>query len=251
MERSHHYSTSQIAALTGIHPNTVRMYEEIGFISTPERKSNGYRIFTDEHLLQIKLIRLALQVEIVQNDLRKEALAIIRASAERSYHTALLLTEERMTHIERDRCEAEKAIEIVRSLLTNDRSPAPDIKLNRKATALYLDTTIDRLRNWEMNGLLTVKRTENGYRIYNAEDLKRLTIIKVLRDAKYSIVSIHRLLKSLELDPSLDIKESLDTPLPDEDILSVCDKLLSSLDIAQKNSLAMIAILQELQDPKN
>jgi len=39
------YSTSQIAEIAGLHPNTVRMYEEWGLIQKPERKKNGYRVF--------------------------------------------------------------------------------------------------------------------------------------------------------------------------------------------------------------
>ena len=35
------YSTGQVAKITGIHPNTVRMYEEWGLIHKPERKANG------------------------------------------------------------------------------------------------------------------------------------------------------------------------------------------------------------------
>lgn len=40
----HTYSTSQTAEIIGIHPNTVRLYEELGLITPPERKPNGYRI---------------------------------------------------------------------------------------------------------------------------------------------------------------------------------------------------------------
>ena len=36
---------------------------------------------------------------------------------------------------------------------------------NRKETADYLHITIDTLRNWELHGLFTVKRSQNGYRI--------------------------------------------------------------------------------------
>ena len=35
------YSTSQIARIVGLHPNTVRLYEEWGLIQKPERKKNG------------------------------------------------------------------------------------------------------------------------------------------------------------------------------------------------------------------
>ena len=51
----HTYSTSQTAEIIGIHPNTVRLYEELGLITPPERKPNGYRIFTDLHLSLIHI----------------------------------------------------------------------------------------------------------------------------------------------------------------------------------------------------
>jgi DNA-binding transcriptional MerR regulator len=43
------------------------------------------------------------------------------------------------------------------------------------------------LRNWELNGLMAIKRRENGYRIYTEEDLMRLKIIRSLRCANYSL----------------------------------------------------------------
>ena len=35
------YSTGQIAGMVGLHPNTVRLYEEWGLIQKPELKKNG------------------------------------------------------------------------------------------------------------------------------------------------------------------------------------------------------------------
>ena len=67
------YSTSQIADKFGLHPNTIRLYENWGVISSPERKPNGYRAFTDEHIKQIEIVRLALRAEVLQNGLRKQA----------------------------------------------------------------------------------------------------------------------------------------------------------------------------------
>ena len=72
------YSTSQIADKFGLHPNTIRLYENWGVISSPERKSNGYRIYTDEHIKQIEIVRLALRAEVLQNGLRKKAIQIIQ-----------------------------------------------------------------------------------------------------------------------------------------------------------------------------
>ena len=65
------YKTAQVASIIGIHPNTVRMYEELELIPKAQRLSNGYRVFNDYHIEQFKLARTALKVEILQNGLRK------------------------------------------------------------------------------------------------------------------------------------------------------------------------------------
>ena len=60
------YSTSQTAGIVGLHPNTVRKYEEWGLLKTPERKPNGYRVYTDVHIKQFELAKKALQSVIVR-----------------------------------------------------------------------------------------------------------------------------------------------------------------------------------------
>jgi DNA-binding transcriptional MerR regulator len=52
------YRTSQLAKKLNIHPNTVRFYEKIKFISPVKREKNNYRLFTERHYLQIKIIKL-------------------------------------------------------------------------------------------------------------------------------------------------------------------------------------------------
>lgn len=39
--------TSDIAKAVGVHPNTVRLYEEWGFLPPIPRNLSGYRLFTD------------------------------------------------------------------------------------------------------------------------------------------------------------------------------------------------------------
>ena len=77
------YKTSEVAAMIGIHPNTVRLYEKLELISRPERLSNGYRVLTDFHIEQCRLVRLAFKVEVLQNGLRKKIIQVIKASANR------------------------------------------------------------------------------------------------------------------------------------------------------------------------
>ena len=75
------YKTVDIARMIGIHVNTVRLYEKCELIPKPERLNSGYRVFTDLHIEQFKLARAALQVEVLQNGLRKRAIDIIKVSA--------------------------------------------------------------------------------------------------------------------------------------------------------------------------
>ena len=85
------YRTSQIAKIIGVHPNTIRLYESLNFIPPVEREPNGYRVFTDLHLKQCRLLRLALQVEVVQNGLRKKIVDMIKRSAAGDYGGAITL----------------------------------------------------------------------------------------------------------------------------------------------------------------
>ena len=112
------YRTAEVASIIGIHPNTVRLYEALGLIPKPERKPNGYRIFTELHIAQLKLARLALQVEVLQNGLRKKILRMVKASAAGDFSTALSLTEDYLRQIRQERSNAEAAILIVKGILS-------------------------------------------------------------------------------------------------------------------------------------
>ncbi|MGN0561509.1 MAG: MerR family transcriptional regulator, partial [Candidatus Fimenecus sp.] len=110
-----------------------------------------------------------------------------------------------------------------------------------------LDISMDTLRNWEMNGLLTVKRKENGYRVYTDDDIRRLKVIRSLRCANYSLEAILRLLQQLSQNPNTDIRATLNTPKQSDDIISVCDRLIVSLSSAEKNAYKIRAMLQDMK----
>lgn len=241
------YKTSEVAHAIGIHPNTVRLYEKFGLIPKAERKANGYRVFTDFHIEQIKLARIALEVEVLQKGLRKQAISIIKTSALGKFNEAFYLTEDYIEKIRNEQKNAEEAIEITRKLLSNKVQEIGTKYFTRKEAADYLNVSIDALRNWEMNGLLKVKRKENGYRVYRDEDLKLLKIIRSLRCANYSLSAILRMLNVLDRNPEADIRKVIDTPKEDEDIISVCDKLLTSLNFAEKNAKIMLIQLDKMK----
>ena len=240
------YTTSDVAKIIGIHSNTVRLYEEWGLLPPIERKANGYRIFTDFHIEQLRLARLAFQIEVLQNGLRKKIILMVKTAATKDFDTALSLTAEYKVQLRQERGNAEEAINITNQLLcgvTEDNTKF----LRRKEVSDYLDISMDTLRNWEMNGLLAVKRKQNGYRVYTDEDMKQLKIIRSLRCAGYSLEAILRMLQQLSKNPSTDIRKALNTPKTDAEIVTVCDKLIVSLQNAEKNAENMIEMLEDMK----
>lgn len=240
------YRTSEVAAMIGIHPNTVRLYEELGLIPRPVRQTNGYRVFTDIHIEQLKLARLAFEIEVIQNGLRKKIIKMVKISAAGDYDTALKITQDYLAQVRQEIMNAEEAIEIVYQIL-NNRLEDNSCSLRRKEVSKRLNISMDTLRNWEMNGLLTVKRKQNGYRVYTDEDIKRLKIIRSLRCANYSLQSILSMLNQLSENPDIDIKNALDTPNEETEIIAACDKLLTSLTLAEHNAGEMLIMLHKMK----
>lgn len=240
------YSTSQVAKIIGIHPNTVRMYEEWEFITKPNRKQNGYRIFTDLHIAQFKIARLAFHVEIVHNGLRKQATEIVRTCALCDFKKALSLTSTYMENIKSEQRNAEKAIEITEQILFGKYEIKTCLYLTRKEAAELLSVTIDTLRNWELNGLITIKREKNGYRVYSDKEINMLRIIKSLRNANYSLSAILRMLTAIFYNPKTNIRQAINTSQPDDDIITACDTLLTSLYNANQNAEQIYELLSEL-----
>ena len=241
------YTTSDVAKVIGIHSNTVRMYEEWGLIPQAERKSNGYRVFTDFHIEQFRLARIAFKIEVLQNGLRKKVVEIIKFSANRDFDKALMFAEEYRSQIQQEQKNAEEAIGIAKQILVS-KSAEHTFLLKRKEVSDYLDISMDTLRNWERNGLLQVKRKKNGYRAYTSEDIERLKMIRTLRLANYSLEAILRMLNALEHNPQIDMKQVLNTPQADSDIVSVCDRLILSLKDAEENAQKMINIILEMKE---
>lgn len=241
------YKTLEIAQLIGIHPNTVRMYEDLELIPKPERQPNGYRVFTDIHVEQFRLARLAFQIEVLQNGLRRKIVRMVKTSAAGDYDTALKLTQEYLMQVREEIANAEEAIVIVKQIL-DGRTEENIHAMKRKEVSEYLKISMDTLRNWEMNGLLTVRRKRNGYRVYTDEDIKRLKIIRSLRCANYSLEAILTMLVQLSQDPEIDIKKALDTPREDTEIIAVCDKLVTSLMAAMCNAEKMIFKLKDMKN---
>lgn len=227
------------------------MYEKLKLIPEARRLSNGYRVFTDYHIEQFILARTAFKVEVLQNGLRKKIINVVKLSAKGKLQEAINCTKDYIEQIKQEQKNAEEAIDLSQKLLLGIDTEDESIFLTRKQTADYLQVTMDTLRNWEMNGLLAVKRRQNGYRVYSDSDINRLKIIRTLRCANYSLSAILRMMSALSESKEIDIREVINKPKKDEEIVTACDKLLSSLSDAEKNAYSILKQLEYMKDKLN
>ncbi len=191
--------------------------------------------------------RLALKGEILQNGLRKKAVEIIRLTAKRNFIEAINQTHRYISMLDNEIQYAKTSITSVKEIMNQSNVCCDEIQLKRKEVAELINITVDTLRNWELNGLLKAKRKENGYRIYNQDDIKKLQIIRSLRCGNYSLSSILRLLNKLSTTTEVEIEETLSTPSDCENIISVCDKMLLSLSETKQDAQQMLIFLENIK----
>ncbi len=239
------YRTKEIAARVGVHPNTVRIYEEWGYISAVPRGDNGYRMYSDLHFFQLKIARVAFRCEIVQGRIRAKARAIVEASGRGNFTQAMELAQAYLSHLEQEHTRALEAIELSEQLMRGINSTSTGTYTRQEASRV-LDVSPEVVRNWERNGLIAIPRLSNGCRAYTENEINRLKIIRTLRTAHYSISAILRLMNHAERmrGHHLNIKEVLDTPEDHEDIISVTDRLIYSLEQAAQSAQELILLLR-------
>lgn len=237
------YKTTQIARMIGVHPNTIRFYEQMQLLPSIPRASNGYRIFNEFHLVQLRFLRTAFRAEIISNQLRQEVYKIVKLSATNDIDGALKYTKIYSRHLKEEKTKAEEAIQIVSNMMENCYAQTDTKEYHGRADAAkILGITIDVLRDWERNGLLIVPRTVNGYRVYGFKEMNRLKIIRTLRNAHYSRMSILRMLNKMDQGDN-NIRQVIDTPSEEEDIVYATDRYITALTMAQMDALEMVEIL--------
>jgi DNA-binding transcriptional MerR regulator len=247
----HRLSTAKIARLVGVHPNTVRMYEEWGFLPPVPRAANGYRLYTSAHLDQMRLARRALSGDWPGRAIRRSALGLVRQAASGDLSGALEAACRHQALVRSELAHAENAVRLVerwaQGYAIDPSSPA--LKIGEAAALLQV--TCDALRNWERNGLIAVPRSlQNQYRLYSGGELGRLRVIRALRSAGYSLMAILRMLSELDADQGADVRYLLDTPRPDEDIRYATDHWLSTLTAQETTAAEIIRLLEDMVEKR-
>ncbi|MBN1429011.1 MAG: MerR family DNA-binding transcriptional regulator [Anaerolineae bacterium] len=240
--------TSDIARATGVHPNTVRLYEEWGYLSPVPRSRSGYRLFTEIHQDQMRLARTILNWPYPGG--KALVLDILHKSAVGDLGGALELAYTYLARVRAEHAHADAAIEFLeqwaggQAVETQQTAP-----LLIGEAAKRMGVSVDKLRNWERNGLLSVPRDPgNGYRLYGIVEIGRARVIRMLLQTGYSLMSILRALQEFDRGQTRDLREILDTPRSDEDIYTVADHWLSTLAMLEQRVLDSISQIKIMID---
>jgi len=243
------FTTSQIANEIGVHANTIRFYEELGLLPPIPRAKNGYRVFDERHLLQLRLLRAAFRAEIISDRLRQEAVEIVKTAADGRTNEAYCSTKRYFEHIREERARAEEAIRITLDLAQRARTAGESAPCKtRTEAAASLGVTKDVLRDWERNGLITVPRDSRGNRVYDSNAMDRLKIIRTLRNAHYSMMAILRMLRRMD-SGEVNLREAIDTPGEEEDVICAADRYCTALQLAELDADEMLELLTTMKSP--
>ncbi len=245
-------TTGAVAAILGVHPNTLRWYEEAGYLPSVPRTPKGYRQFSPELVRLAQVVRESQPLLRIYGPIRRATFSFLQACREDCVATDAGITRDA------DRCTdpylaSRERLNALTRLLEDEHRLALDalaaldrfrngemtepneyrIHANDAAHAhsrpgrlRYIGAAAgrtglsrDRIINWERDGLFRCPRSNAGYRLFGIEEIDRLLIIRSCRTAGYSITAIRRLLRAIDFD-LLSSEESLrtiaDTPAPHE-----------------------------------
>lgn len=242
--------TSEVATAVGVHPNTVRLYEEWGFLPPIPRSHSNYRLFTRTHVAQMKLARIALQWPYPGG--KAVVIDLVKKAAAGHLGKSLDLAYQYLVQVQAEQAHAETAVSFLEQWAQGQVNYVVERPYHISAAAKKLNVTTDMLRNWERNGLLTVPRDpENGYRLYGAREVDRLRVIRLLRQAGYSMTAILRMLLRFDAGESANLRHALDTPDPEADIYYITDNWLTTLAEVEQRAQAIIRQLNEMIGVEN
>jgi DNA-binding transcriptional MerR regulator len=191
------------------------------------------------------LARLALQWPYPGS--REGVFELVKCAANDDLGMAMEWAYQNLAHVRVERTYAESAVEFLERWASGHLLDTTKGQFQIGEAATRLGVTVDMLRNWERDGLIDVPRDpESHYRLYGATEFGRLRVIRMLRQAGYSLMAILRMLLQFDAGRRENLRHALDTPREDEDIQWVADRLLTTLGEQEERAQAVIRQLSHM-----
>ncbi|HET8841795.1 MAG TPA: MerR family transcriptional regulator [Ktedonobacteraceae bacterium] len=185
--------TIDLARAVAMSVQQVRNYEAWGFLPPSQRGKQGYRLYTQQHLAALKTAR-----SLINAYGWRRSLTIMCEVHQGKLSTALALVDARHAELASKRLQVEQTLEALRAL-TGQSVPRAGLAHPRKLrvgeAAQQVGVRASALHFWEQQGLLSPRREPNSrYRLYDEQQMHRLRVIVLLREAGYDFEAIHSVL---------------------------------------------------------
>ncbi len=242
--------TSDLARAVGVHPNTIRLYETWGFLPPIPRGPNGYRLFTEEHVDQLQLARLALSELAVGRDMKNSLRDLVWLAASGGLEMALTRGYDHQGEVQEELARATAALDFLRQWKQGE-APGENVPLHTIGQAAQrIGTKPYIVRWWEDYGFFQVPRhPHNGYRLYGPAQMGRLYVVRMLRQAGYTIEVGVRIIRQLDQCQESFRSQNRETgPLQDhhEDLLDIAQRWHATLLVHQIRIQNIITLLKEM-----
>jgi DNA-binding transcriptional MerR regulator len=189
--------TKDLAQAARVSVQQVRNYEASGFMPAVERSPSGYRRYTRQHLVALKTAR-----HLIGGYGWSQAQQIMQAVHQGRLAHALALIDEHHAELARTRLQLEQtlaALSVLAAQLPSETHSHVSERLRVGAAARLAGVRVSALRFWEQQGLLQpIRESGSRYRLYDQQQLRRLRIVALLRQANYDFPAIRTTLDELE-----------------------------------------------------
>jgi DNA-binding transcriptional MerR regulator len=190
--------TADLAKATGISVQTVRNYEERGFLPAAARSPTGYRLYTSRHLYALRVAQM-----LVPSFGWWHSRNILAHIHQDDLNVALATIDARHGELHHERQATEETLRLLREtsatlprLLDDKQRYRDGVPISEAAKIAGVRTSA--LRFWEELGLLQPRRDKNShYRLYDAEQLRRLQVVALLRKGNYRFEAIRTVLDQI------------------------------------------------------
>jgi DNA-binding transcriptional MerR regulator len=168
----------------------VRNYEKVGFLPPAPRTSSGYRVYGDQHVTALRVARL-----LKKGYGWSQAQAAMQAVHEHDPDRALSVADESHANIHAQRTFITRALAAL-ELARRDTSMVLGLHLRQGRTvsvgeaASALGVNRSAIRYWEARGVLEAIRDAGNRRRYDHTLLRKLELIRLLREINYDFDTI-------------------------------------------------------------
>lgn len=182
--------------MAGLSAQQVRNYEALGFLPPAHRSPAGHRLFGAPHVEALAVART-----LIKGYGWVLALEVMRAAHRGDLEAALTIADARHAGLHQRRAQVEETLAAL-DVVADQRPATGGLRvrsgLRSGEAARRVGVRVSALRFWEREGLLTPARDRfNGYRLFDEQQLRRLQVLTLLRQAGYRFDVIRAVLDEI------------------------------------------------------